>query len=100
MHWTDPATSQDSLAELEKTLWGAANKHRGSVTELADYLSSRTEGLRGFSASNLWRMRQFYERWQDAPEKLATLLRELSWSARLDLLIRSKTHEFLDLEAE
>ena len=68
--------------------WG-----RATVTELAEYLSSHTQGLRGFSSSNLWRMRQFYETWKDAPEKLATLLRELSWSAHLDLLGRCKTHE-------
>lgn len=68
--------------------WG-----RATVTELADYLASHIPGLRGFSSSNLWRMRQFYETWKDAPEKLATLLRELSWSAHLDLLGRCKTHE-------
>ena len=25
MHWTEPATADDSHAELEKTLWDAAN---------------------------------------------------------------------------
>lgn len=68
--------------------WG-----RSTVTEFADYLSVHTHGLRGFSSSNLWRMRQFYETWKEAPEKLAPLLRELSWSAHLDLLGRCKTTE-------
>jgi hypothetical protein len=36
--------------------WG-----RGTVQRLADWLSSRELGLSGFSASNLWRMRQFFE---------------------------------------
>lgn len=53
--------------------WG-----RATVKELADFLTVQTPNLRGFSASNLWRMRQFYETWQDAPEKVATLLRDLS----------------------
>ena len=26
MHWTEPATSDDSHAELEKKLWDAANQ--------------------------------------------------------------------------
>lgn len=68
--------------------WG-----RGTVAELAAFLSNHTPGLRGFSASNLWRMRQFYETWRGAPEKLATLLRELSWSAHVDLLGRCKSME-------
>ena len=68
--------------------WG-----RSTVTELADYLSIKAHGMRGFSASNLWRMRQFYETWLEAPEKLVTLLRELSWSAHLDLIGRCKTIE-------
>ena len=74
--------------QIEQNGWG-----RGTVTELAGFLSTRSSGIRGFSASNLWRMRQFYETWQDAPEKLATRLRELPWSAHLDLLGRCKSHE-------
>lgn len=68
--------------------WG-----RSTVKELARFLDTKTPNMRGFSASNLWRMRQFYEEWVDAPEKLATLLRELSWSAHVDLLGRCKTRE-------
>lgn len=68
--------------------WG-----RSTVRDLADFLSTHTPSLRGFSASNLWRMRQFYETWMDAPEKLVTLLRELPWSAHLDLLGRCKSPE-------
>lgn len=68
--------------------WG-----RATVKELADFLTVQTPNLRGFSASNLWRMRQFYETWQDTPEKVATLLRDLSWSAHLDLIGRCKSAE-------
>ncbi|MEX2491206.1 MAG: PDDEXK nuclease domain-containing protein [Nitrospirales bacterium] len=68
--------------------WG-----RATVTQLADYLNTHSPGLRGFSASNLWRMRQFYETWQDAPEKLAPLVRELPWSVHLDIMGRCKSQE-------
>ena len=60
------------------------------MTQLAEYLAVDIPGLRGFSASNLWRMRQFYETWRNTPEELATLLRELAWSSHLDLLGRCK----------
>jgi len=68
--------------------WG-----RGTVSQLADYLNTHSPGLREFSASNLWRMRQFYQTWRDVPEKLAPLMRELPWSAHLDLMGRCKTNE-------
>lgn len=68
--------------------WG-----RATVKELAAFLDTQTPNLRGFSASNLWRMRQFYDTWKEAPEKLATVLRELSWSAHVDLMGRCKTTE-------
>lgn len=73
---------------IEQNGWG-----RSTVTQLADYLAQDTTGLRGFSASNLWRMRQFYQSWEEVPEKLAPLLRELSWSSHLDLMGRCKSPE-------
>ena len=66
--------------------WG-----RGTVALLSSYLSSRMPSARGFSASNLWRMRQFYEIWNPPTEKLATALREVSWSCHLDLMGRCKS---------
>ena len=68
--------------------WG-----RSTVQDLAEFLGRNTPNTRGFSASNLWRMRQFYETWKDAPEKLVTLSRELSWSSNVDLLGRCKSDE-------
>jgi len=73
---------------IEQEGWG-----KGTVKQLADHLTTHSPGLRGFSASNLWRMRQFYEVWREAPEKLAPLLRELPWSAHLDLMGRCKSFE-------
>lgn len=66
--------------------WG-----RGTITLLATYLSTRMPSARGFSASNLWRMRQFFEAWSPPGEELATALREISWSCHLDLMGRCKS---------
>ncbi len=67
--------------------WG-----QGTVEALAEYIRTRQPTARGFSASNLWRMMQFFETYRGQP-KLATLLRELSWSHNLAILSRCKRHE-------
>jgi predicted nuclease of restriction endonuclease-like (RecB) superfamily len=67
--------------------WG-----KGVVTELANWLAAEAPDLKGFSPSNLWRMKQFYETYSLLP-KLATLLRELSWSKHLLLLSHCKSEE-------
>src|SRR5467141_3650727 len=53
--------------------WG-----QGTVAALAEYIRARRPNARGFSASNLWRMMQFYETYRGLP-KLAPLVRVLSW---------------------
>ena len=55
------------------------------VKDFSDFIQKRYVGVRGFSASNIWRMKQFYETYCDN-EKLATLLRELSWSHNLQIM--------------
>ncbi|MBI3462537.1 MAG: DUF1016 domain-containing protein [Planctomycetes bacterium] len=67
--------------------WG-----KGTVETLADYIQRRQPNARGFSASNLWRMAQFFETYRSQP-KLATLLRELSWSHNLAIMSRCKRDE-------
>ena len=67
--------------------WG-----KGVVTELANWLAAEAPDLKGFSPSNLWRMKQFYETYSPLP-KLATLLRELSWSKHLLVLSHCKSEE-------
>ncbi|MGK5094156.1 PDDEXK nuclease domain-containing protein [Deltaproteobacteria bacterium TL4] len=67
--------------------WG-----KGIVKQLAEWLFQKAPDIKGFSASNLWRMKQFYETYADN-EKLATLLRELSWSKHLLLLAQCKSLE-------
>ena len=41
---------------VEAEQWG-----KGVVKELADYIEKTSPETKGFSASNLWRMKQFYE---------------------------------------
>jgi predicted nuclease of restriction endonuclease-like (RecB) superfamily len=67
--------------------WG-----QGTVGELAETIRRRYATMRGFSASNLWRMMQFYETYRELP-KLAALLRELSWSHNLAIMSRCKREE-------
>lgn len=67
--------------------WG-----QGTVEALAEYIRRRQPNAKGFSAQNLWRMRQFYEIYRDQP-KLSPLVRELSWTHNLLILSRSKREE-------
>ena len=60
--------------------WG-----KSVVKEFSDFIQSRYVGIRGFSASNIWRMKQFYETF-NGNEKLATLSRELTWSHNLQIM--------------
>ncbi|MBA3045720.1 MAG: DUF1016 domain-containing protein [Euryarchaeota archaeon] len=57
--------------------WG-----KGVVDTLAIHIRQYDPAIRGFSAQNLWRMKQFYETYKDS-EKLSSLLRELTWSGNL-----------------
>jgi predicted nuclease of restriction endonuclease-like (RecB) superfamily len=73
--------------KLENAEWGES-----IVPELARYILQHEPDIKGFSAQNLWRMKQFYEAYKDAP-KLSTVLRELSWSHNLTIFSRCKTIE-------
>lgn len=64
--------------------WG-----RSIVEELAAYLQSREPGIKGFSGSNLWRMKQFYSLYKNFPN-LAPLVREISWTNNLIIFSRCK----------
>lgn len=54
--------------------WGKA-----VVENLAADLRAEFPGVGGFSSSNLWRMKGFFETYQGA-EKLAPMVREIGWS--------------------
>ena len=74
------AIGEQLSQKVSEVGWG-----KGVVADLASWLASEAPDLKGFSASNLWRLKQFYETYAPLP-KLATLLRELSWSKHLLLL--------------
>jgi predicted nuclease of restriction endonuclease-like (RecB) superfamily len=83
-YWAVGAHLSHKVAEGR---WG-----KGIVKELSDWLLAQAPELKGFSASNLWRMKQFYEAYAEAP-KLAALLRELPWTHNLLILGQSKRPE-------
>lgn len=65
----------------------------GVVIQLADYIAKNYPELKGFSDKNLWRMKQFYETYRNADEKLSSLVRENSWTNNLIILSRTKSIE-------
>lgn len=62
--------------------WGKA-----VVQQLAVDLQAEFPGVGGFSPSNLWRMKAFFETYREY-EKLAPLVREIGWSHNLVVLER------------
>jgi predicted nuclease of restriction endonuclease-like (RecB) superfamily len=73
--------------QVENSKWG-----NSIVEELSIYIEKNEPGLKGFSDKNLWRMKQFYETYNELP-KLSPLVRELSWTNNLLILSRTKTPE-------
>ena len=71
---------------VRQQTWG-----KGVVSQLAQYIVATDPSIKGFSDKNLWRMKQFYETYQE-DEKLATLWRVLSWSHNR-IIMTLKTHE-------
>ena len=67
--------------------WGNA-----VVKDFSEFIQSHYVGIQGFSASNIWRMRQFYETYKDS-ERLVALTHEINWSNNLKIMARAKTDE-------
>lgn len=65
--------------------WG-----QGVVDALSEYIVQKEPEIKGFSARNIWRMRQFYETYCGFPA-LAVLVTELSWTNNLVILARTAT---------
>ncbi len=64
--------------------WG-----KSVVEKLAGDLQAEFPGVSGFSAINLWRMRQFYEEYRD-DAKLSPLVTEISWFHNLVIFQQCK----------
>ncbi|WP_027358257.1 PDDEXK nuclease domain-containing protein [Desulforegula conservatrix] len=73
--------------KIEAAEWGD-----GVVKQLAAHIAGSQPGLKGFTGRNLFRMRQFYETYRH-DEKVAPLVRQLSWSHNLIILGQSKREE-------
>jgi len=67
--------------------WG-----KSIVKEFSSFVQLRYEGITGFSPQNIWRMKQFYETYAKN-EKLSPLVREISWSNNLLIMVAAKTDE-------
>ena len=81
-----------SIGEYISQRIAAAGWGKGTVAELAEHIRQHQPTARGYSASNLWRMMQFFETYRGLP-KLAPLVRELSWTHNLLIIARSKRDE-------
>lgn len=68
----------------------------GVIRQLADYIAANTEDSKGYSDKNLWRMKQFYETYRGADEKLSALLRQINWTNNLTIMSRCKITEERD----
>lgn len=73
--------------QVHEEKWG-----KGVVKNLANYLKKEEPDLKGFSAQNLWRMRQFFEVYE-THSHLHSLLKEIPWSAHLHLLSKTESIE-------
>ncbi len=70
--------------QQEENGWG-----KSIVQVLSKELQKEFPGARGYSAANLWRMRNFYLSYRDS-EKLAPLVREISWSNNIIIMEKCK----------
>ena len=73
--------------KIEATEWGD-----GVVPQLAAYIARTQPGMRGFTTSNLFRMKKFYETYRNESIS-APLAHQLPWSHNLIILGQSKRPE-------
>lgn len=70
--------------QQEENGWG-----KSIVQVLSKELQKEFPGAKGYSVANLWRMRNFYLSYCDS-EKLAPLVREISWSNNIIIMEKCK----------
>lgn len=71
---------QEIYNQQKEKGWG-----KSIVEVLAKELKREFPDVKGFSASNLWRMRNFYVIYSDI-ENLAPLVREISWTKNVAIM--------------
>lgn len=73
------------IVERQKTFsWGKA-----VVENLANDLQKEFPGIQGFSAQNLWRMKQFYQTY-NGNKKLSPMVREIGWTHNVVIMMNCK----------
>ena len=73
--------------KVEIAKWG-----EGIIERLSYDLQREFPDMKGFSAQNLWRMKQLYETYKNN-EKLSPLVRELSWTHNVIILHNTESME-------
>jgi uncharacterized protein DUF1016 len=84
LYWQVGEYISKKLASAE---WGD-----GVVAELAAAITREHPGLRGFTRTNLFRMRQFYETYR-YEDRVAPLVRQLPWAHHLLIVGRARLPE-------
>ena len=72
----------------QQTLYGWG---KSIVENLAKDLQLEFTGMHGFSAQNLWRMRQFYLAYMNN-EKLSPMVREIGWTHNVIIMMKCKNN--------
>lgn len=75
---------EEIYRQQEQNGWG-----KSIVQVVSKELQKEFPGAKGYSAANLWRMRNFYLSYRDS-EKLAPLVREISWSNNIVIMEKCK----------
>ncbi|GAA6406722.1 PDDEXK nuclease domain-containing protein [Blautia hominis] len=75
---------EEIYRQQQKKGWG-----KSIVQVLSNELQKEFPGAKGYSAANLWRMRNFYLTYYDSV-KLAPLVREISWSNNIIIMEKCK----------
>ena len=75
---------EEIYRQQQENGWG-----KSIVQVLSNELQKEFPGAKGYSAANLWRMRNFYLTYRES-EKLAPLVREISWSNNVVIMEKCK----------
>ena len=75
---------EEIYRQQQENEWG-----KSIVQVLSKELQKEFPGAKGYSAANLWRMRNFYLTYCES-EKLAPLVREISWSNNIVIMEKCK----------
>ncbi len=75
---------EEIYRQQQENGWG-----KSIVQVLSNELQKEFPGAKGYSAANLWRMRNFYLTYRES-EKLAPMVREISWSNNIVIMEKCK----------